>query len=172
MDVHNGRSPEQWEIISKRVDFADKSVIDLGCGYGDILAMCRAARALEIGIERDERIAVSAMKRYPGLNVWVFSIEDVMELKETPDLHFDVSICFSVLPYLDDPDAALDWMRTVSGIALIECQYHGDGPGPERLKNDDDMRRWLEGIGWKSVEPIGKNLVKIRNLYRTIWMCR
>jgi hypothetical protein len=85
---------------------------------------------------------------------------------------YDIIICFSVLPYLSDPTATLHWIRNHSNQALIECQYSGDGPGFDWLKDDYDMQRWLEQAGFETIEPIGKTLVKDRDKYRTIWLCQ
>ena len=56
MKVHNTRSPEQWKILSGAVDWNGKTVIDLGCGYGDILFMAHEHGAYCVGIDRNEQV--------------------------------------------------------------------------------------------------------------------
>ena len=41
----NKRFPEQIAIVNDHVDFADKTVLDLGCGYGDMLLSVYDAKA-------------------------------------------------------------------------------------------------------------------------------
>lgn len=163
--VHNTRSPEQWQIISKYIYFNGKTVLDLGCGYGDILAFCREAGAIVTGLERDMMVVVSAQRQHPGLNIRQGLAEFM------PFGPFDVIICFSVLPYLAVPfDVLKDIWRNCKQ-ALIECQYAGDGPGFAWLQNDDDMRRWLAEAGWQKIEAIGRTFVEGRDKFRTIWLC-
>lgn len=196
--LHNSRVPAQWEIISKHVDFAGKTVLDLGCGYADILFRCKEAGAREcIGV--DSRVWNKALARaqswlFEDIGFADFDIDrDIDQIPQGPikqaDLRsWNVIICFSVLPYLDKAAAVLDWVKAHSEITLIECQYDGDGPGSvpwlsRRLgpdlyeyqkppKDDYRMRDILAGVGWQSVEPIGKTLVEGRNKWRTIWLCR
>jgi hypothetical protein len=56
-------------------------------------------------------------------------------------------------------------------VSFIECQYKDDGPGPDWLKDDNDMLSVLRFHDWDSIKPIGYTLVKDRNKKRTIWMC-
>ena len=50
----NTRAESMWRIISQRVDFRQKSVVDLGCGHGEMLWRCYLAGAEEVrGIERE-----------------------------------------------------------------------------------------------------------------------
>lgn len=177
--VHNTRSPAQWEIISKHVDFEGKTVLDLGCGHGDLLwrAWRAGAKSLE-GVEKKLETDREIYKRLMGdLNAacdnlyLMLEIENIIRATRQRG-HYDVVICFSVLPYLQDPFTCLCWICDHSEQALIECQYSGDGPGFDWLKDDDDMRDWLEQAGFETVEPIGKTLVKDRDKYRTIWLCQ
>lgn len=180
--MHNKRANEQWQIISSHIDFDNKTVLDLGCGYGDILALCQQSGANVLGIEQDKEICKYLKNNWIlvincDLEKWIQKVSakldtSVLEWLEEPVIHFDIVICFSVLPYLNNPDAVLRWIADHSDIALIECQYAGDGPGFSGIKNDNDMQKWLFEVGWQSAEAIGKTLVDYRNKYRTIWCCR
>jgi SAM-dependent methyltransferase len=172
--IHNTRSPAQWEIISRHIDFADKTVIDLGCGYGDLLfRIADAGAEIVIGVENDFSIYQKLQKRsrgWPEIVVSPAHIYDVL-----PDVSgYDVAICFSVLPYLERWYYVLRWMRRFSKVALIEVQYQGDGPGrtwPARIRDDYQMRILLELL-WDDVSPIGKTHVEGRGVDRTIWLCK
>lgn len=185
--IHNSRAPQQWEIISQHVGFAGKTVLDLGCGYGDILFRCRVAGAIEVwGCEQNEIICQYIWQQEKQLRVAQTDIAKWI-LQNTLPL-WDIIICFSVLPYLDNAVDTLNWMKAHSEIALIECQYDGDGPGSvpwlsrrvgpdlneyqKPPKDDDQMREILAGIGWQSIEPIGKTLIEDRQKWRTIWLCQ
>lgn len=166
MKVHNVRSPEQWEIISRHIDFKDKTVLDLGCGKGDILIRAFEAGAEVVGIDRYEEIKWLNSNR-PEINIAVDDIEFMIIRHRV-----DIIICFSVLPYLKRPGNTLQWINRNSQIALIECQYAGDGPGLSFLTGNDAMREWLLAAGkFEKVQPIGHTLVEGRNKNRFIWRC-
>lgn len=173
--IHNQRSEEQWQIISEHADFKNKSVIDLGCGYADILMKCYQAGAqLCCGVEKNSDIATEASLRVDNLpkamGQDIFITQS--DIERTGDWPMDYAICFSVLPYLENPIATLRWIKYYSKVTFIECQYRGDGPGFDWLVSNDDMKDWLEQAGFKSARVIGKTLVKDRRKYRDIWMCK
>ncbi len=173
--IHNQRANEQWEIIKKHADFRHKSVIDLGCGYADILIKChRAGAQLCCGVESNSDIATEASMRVDSLpkamGQDIFITQSSIERAE--DWPMDYAICFSVLPYLDNPIETLRWIKYHCKVAFIECQYRGDGPGLYWLKNDDDMEIWLKQAGFMNIKTIGKTFIKDRDKYRTIWMVK
>ncbi len=177
--IHNKRAPAQWEIIDRHVDFEGKSVLDLGCGYADILWRCyRAGAVLITGVDHNTEIINSnkaAKQKLIGahqalINFYCMSISDFIDTAASQIVD-DIIICFSILPYLDDVPATLRWIHNHSWQALIEYQTYGDGPGPEWHKTDDDMRRVLEHAGWTSVNRIGATHVAIRDKWRSIWLC-
>lgn len=165
MQVHNIRSPQQWEIISGHVNFEGMNVIDLGCGYGDLLRFIRDKGEASYVLGVDQEIAPE------GLPVVLEGLESYTARE--PTIRWNVALCSSVLPYLPDATASrvLSWMYKNADIALVECQYDGDGPGPAFLRSDKDMKTHLREFGWTSVEAIGKTLVEGRDKHRTIWMC-
>jgi SAM-dependent methyltransferase len=167
MVVHNVRSPEQWSIISRHIDFQGKTVLDLGCGKGDILFRAFEAGAKAIGIDLVAENVKYIQETYPDIEVAVDNIESMIEI-----FGIDIIICFSVLPYLRNPGVILQWINGHSDIAFIECQYAGDGPGFSGIHDSNDMREWLLTSGqFKKAEPIGYTLVEGRNKKRYIWMC-
>ncbi len=165
MKVHNVRSPQQWEIISRHVDFQGKKVLDLGCGGGDILCRAFEAGAIVAGVDQDK----TNFKK--DVHPEIMRLEDDIEtLGIYP--HVDIIICFSVLPYLKRPDQMLNLLNFRSDFALIECQYAGDGPGFPFLLGNDEMQSWLLEVGqFEKVRTIGHTLVEGRDKKRFIWMC-
>lgn len=170
MEVHNVRSPEQWDIISKHIDFQGKTVIDLGCGKGDILFRTFDVGAKVIGVDQD----IENTEYIQGIRPEIKTLSSDLDFMERWFWErVNIAICFSVLPYLKRPANALKWINQHSDIALIECQYSGDGPGLDFLTDNDDMRNWLLQVGqFKEVDVIGHTLVEGRNTKRFIWRCR
>jgi len=163
----NVRSPMQWEIVSKVIDFQDLEVADLGCGYCDLLLNIQAAGAsVAHGVEHDPDIAQEARSRCEGTGITIFEADLVAWLRECQV--YDVLICFSVLPYLPDMESALALLYQKGRQVLIECQYRGDGPGS--ILGDSHMQ-WRLLRYWDSVRKIGTTLVEIRNCERSIWLC-
>lgn len=154
----NVRSPRQWEILSAAYDFQGKRVLDVGCGHADLLYFAQRAGAKVLGIERNT-----------GINQPVPVIHaDLVEYLRSSD-GFDAAICFSVLPYLPDPEEAMLHLAYVADVTFIECQYKGDGPG--MIADDAEMLALLQRF-WLDVQKIGYTTVAIRNVQRSIWMCR
>lgn len=171
--IVNKRSPLMWDIISKHIDFDNKTLLDVGCGECDLLAFASAAGALATGIEI--KSSVNQRLYELGLDevqVIIGDVEDALPAFVEHDLYFDVIFCTSVLPYLYDPDLALWAMSELADVTIIECQYLDDGPPGHSLGilNDDDMADWLDNY-WMDVKKIGETVVDIRPAKRSIWMC-
>lgn len=169
MKVHNTRSPEQWKIIHGAMsDWKGKQVIDLGFGYGDILTMALQHGAHVIGVDRSSQGLSRSLAKSDYTAFYIKPIEEFIKM-EYSGPKFDVAICFSVLPYLDDPFKALAWLSSNAKDVFIEWQYVGDGPGD--VSGDGEVQSLLSEY-WLDVSPIGKTFVEGRNKYRTIWHCR
>jgi len=169
VNYRNARAPGMWRCISARVDFNGKSVIDFGCGYGDFAELCRLSDADSvICVDKDEEVIQHLRGRFLGSPVVKVLQRDIETIKLQ---HYDIGFCFSVLPYLEDPDRLLERMANRCSVSFIECQYYKDGPGPAFLKDDTEMEWWLRSAGFESIESIGHTVVDYRNAKRTIWMC-
>lgn len=183
----NTRAEAMWRIISQRVDFRNKRVIDLGFGTGDFLWRAYVAGAdMVIGFDKDVRriertraeLGLETSKQKDTLShavsVWADTIEELMK---TNVMSHDIALCFSVFPYLTDIPATLKWMAKNFPVCLIECQYDGDGPGLSNIGGDRGMMQYLlnEG-GFSQAIPLGKTRVEGRKysdgspVFRTIWM--
>jgi 2-polyprenyl-3-methyl-5-hydroxy-6-metoxy-1,4-benzoquinol methylase len=153
-----------WEIISAHVDFEDMQVLDLGCGYGDFVWRAANEGAYVTAVEKDIVIADIAYEQVSKIlwpTEYAIIVDDIDRIVDEDDSlykGYDIIMCTSVLPYLSNVDLTLHWIRNNCDVAIIECQYSGDGPG-------------LESAGFGSIEAIGRTDVKIRPAYRTIWRC-
>jgi SAM-dependent methyltransferase len=175
-ELYNTRAEEIWDVISKRIVFDGKTVLDVGCGRADLMARiwCAGARVV-YGIDnspielREARLRTLYMVK-EGAAIYFLHKNLEHWSDKWPGRH-DIIICTSVLPYTIDPDRILQRIQKDCDVAIIECQYAGDGPGFDDIQNDDQMRKWLTDYDWSSVEKIGKSKVVSRNTTRTIWKC-
>ena len=170
--MNNERAEHMWKIISHNYDFSQAvSAIDLGCCYGDMLVNLHEAGVRYIhGYENDMdvyRIANNKVKGFPGVRLHLIDVEENGWFWPKADIIF----CFSVLPYLRRISEFLENVKDAAQCTFIECQYAGDGPGLEHIKNDDDMF-WFLNDYWGYTKPIGKTHIEGRDKWRTIWMCR
>lgn len=174
---HNQRSEEMWKFISKNVDFNDKRVLDLGCGYGDFSFYAWMEGAISVlSVDNNGDILIYAIetraKYFQGSLILFthFDVEKIWGTFNKPVV--DIAMCFSVLPYLKDHEAFLRNVREHCEVLLLEVQYYGDGPGPAWLRTDEDMKDLLARVGWNEYRIIGGTTVEERNTYRPIWLCK
>jgi len=124
-------------------------------------------RRVVTGIDKDEENIEYIRNNRPEIEI----IKEDIDFLPTRQ-KVDIAICFSVLPYLENPICALRWINLHSDIALIECQYDGDGAGFQCLKENRHMEMCLiEDAKFQRVQTIGYTLVEGRNTKRFIWMC-
>lgn len=173
---YNQRADKMWNIISVSYDFEGKSVIDLGCGHGDMMLRAYQAGASKvIGVENNEEtywLTREKVKAYDDISMVLWDIENISgDYRKDKVYHSDVIFCFSVLPYLNSPSKILSWIKGHCEVAFLEVQYAGDGPGFKHITDDLDMHDWLRDIGWKNIEAIGRTHTRIRPAWRTIWRC-
>lgn len=175
--LYNQRAGQIWEAISNHVDVAGKTILDIGCGGGDLIW-----RALGHGsgfvtaVDNDLGMILLARGRYRR---FLKNNAPVHYLDRCRIIHFDfcryldgvdrltkadLVICNSMLPYL--PQAAtlegfsgtlLPVLARLGNQCVIECQYRGDGPGPSYLTGDDSMTQALRQV-WGNVQKIGETI--------------
>lgn len=179
--IYNKRFPDMWQMITKKINFKNKIVIDIGCGGGDMVNAVYKAGAKEIyGFDTDltnsilqfhSNVPKNVNLCQDNINEWDAEWPVIWQNKSLDYRHKDrIITCFSVLPYLDEPDRLVRLFRNMAHVVLIEMQYRGDGPG-KIIKNDDEMYIWLKQQGFNTVQNIGKTYIEDRDKYRTIWRC-
>ncbi len=169
----NTRAERMWSIISRNVDFRRKRVIDLGCGTGDFVWRCLIAGAQQVmPIDIDtSKFSMDFLQSVPNEYTVNLNSSNINEwVKEDRQIHFDIAMCFSVLPYLDDIPATIQWMAITFDLSLIEAQYDPE-PFNVGVVSDRGMAQLLLDNGFNDVEPIGKSYVDYRDVWRTIWRC-
>lgn len=189
---HNKRADDMWDFIEpllarlaghKRLRsephkrLAGMNVIDLGIGYGDFMLKALASGADYVwGVDKDKYNIEFASSRIlrAGYNGYFNIFEADLNKKSHQSMifqrSFDIGICTSVLPYLDWPQDLLFMMSKYCTMSIVECQYFGDGPGPEYLQSDGDMEKWLRRY-WRTVQKIGETHLDIRPASRSVWAC-
>jgi len=174
-DAVNTRALAMWMPISRLVDFRNKTVMDLGYGGGDFIYKAHIAGASKVtGIDLSsgtKSVEVNVQHTKYGVKSagTIETIKGDLNLMKT-EWAADISFCFSVLPYLDDPQNFVNWMSNQFKLSVIECQYKGDGPGFGFIKDTADMKYWLKN-SFDNVTLIGNSYVVSRDTYRDIWMC-
>jgi len=166
----NTRAEAMWRIISREVNFRNKRVIDLGCGTGDFLWRAYVAGARRvIGVEL-EYSKIKHLKDWEKPLDISFVLEDLNDVIGENWYDYDIAMCFSVLPYLDDIPATLQWMAHNFALCLIEAQYEPE-PYNIGVASDSGMASLLTSNGFNHVKPLGYTYVEIRDAKRTIWLC-
>ncbi len=112
--------PDLLEIA--RLTPANKAVLDLGCGDGDLLAFLATQKGTQgRGIELSEAGALACVRR--GLSVRQGKLEE--GLADYPDDVFDTVILSQTLPFLDDPLHILQEMLRVGRQAIVSFPNFG-----------------------------------------------
>ena len=85
-----------------------RSVLELGCGTGDLLAALEPSRGL--GIDLSGQLVDVARRKHRGANL-TFEQGDAESLEALPEETFDYVILADLAGYLDDIQATLDGLR-------------------------------------------------------------
>lgn len=155
-----------------------KTLLDLGCYRGDFVALAACEGMIASGFDHGnflpgEDSIAWARERWSHLPVG-FEYADIMKL-DTFD--FDVVLLFSVWPYLvrdhgrDAAEAKLSEIIHDCGTLFFETQLLGDGPGPEFLRSDADVRSLLTRHA-SEVTKLVTIPVAGRDASRTLWAVR
>lgn len=92
------------DFVCERLDFADKSVLDCGCGTGYSLAHIASIfpTADYVGIDPDLGAINYAAAKYPSMRYVVMNALDI----KFPDASFDIVLSFEVLEHLKTAEQA------------------------------------------------------------------
>ena len=157
-----------------------KTFLDLGCFQGDFVALAACegmtATGIDLGGFRTGENSV-AIGNYLWANLPYGRMHllkaDIMEI---PAFTVDVVIMFSTWPYIVQQygfHRASNVLKKIIEeveVFFFETQYHGDGPGPDFLKEDWQVHNLFKGLGAKHAEPIATFPVTGHDdRMRTVW---
>lgn len=129
----------RFEVIADAVDFAGKSVLDVGCGlahFADFLE-ARHDGVRYTGIDLAPRMVDAARARRPDLDVWH---ANVLELA---DEHFDIVVANGVFYLLEeDAPAVMErlvramWDRADDAVVFTSLSTWGADAGGDEFRAD------------------------------------
>jgi hypothetical protein len=155
-----------------------KTFLDLGCFQGDFVALAAAEGMNAVGIDRggfrtgEDSIAIGQMAwaDFPFGQITLANL-DIDECS----YESDVAVMFSTWSYvvkdhgLARAEEVLAKVIAEAGVLFFENQLYGDGPGPEFLKTDEDIRTMLHRLGGSTVKALATFPVTGRPGSRTVW---
>jgi len=101
-----------------KISFENKSVLDVGCGYGEILSFLKINFACSVmGIEASQEAAEW------GKKLFSIPVENTLLEELTVDRQFDLILCNHTLEHVDDPISFLKRLRELldlDGILYVE----------------------------------------------------
>lgn len=156
-----------------------KTFLDLGCFQGDFCALAASEGMYAVGVdqggfrtgENSIEIARQLWEGFP-FGELAFAQRNILN----GSCQADVVVMFSTWSYIVQDfgrRVAEDILRQViaqAGTFLFENQLYGDGPGPEFLQEDKDIRAMMFRLGATTVNVVGTFPVTGRPASRTVWI--
>jgi SAM-dependent methyltransferase len=169
------RNRYYYEMIERIVRFhvpPGSTVLEIGCGTGDLLAALEPARG--VGVDISPKVVEIARGRHPSLT---FHICDVQDLAVSEP--FDYIILSDVVGYLDDVQRAFERMSRACGprtrVILTYFNYLwwpvlriGEKVGMKRPQPDqnwlslEDLKNLLDLAGFQTISKGYKVLLPVR----------
>jgi SAM-dependent methyltransferase len=157
----------------------DKSFLDLGCFQGDFCALAAAEGMHAFGVDQGgfrtgENSIEIARQLWDGFPFGELTLTQ-HNITEWPSYVADVVMMFSTWSYivkdhgLARAEEVLAKVIAEAGVLFFENQLYGDGPGPEFLKIDEDIRTTLHRLGGSTVKALATFPVTGRPGSRTVW---
>ncbi len=113
-----GKERMQQIFDAVDIDFKNKRVLDVGCGYGHLLyAIQQEHNATVMGIEPSPKVAELGTKMF-GVEIQPILLEEF-----EPEEGFDIVLCNHTLEHVDDPVGFLNSLKNVlsdDGVLYVE----------------------------------------------------
>ncbi|MBQ4280309.1 MAG: glycosyltransferase [Rikenellaceae bacterium] len=174
-----------WDSITRQCNYfipAGSSVLEVGCGMGDLIARVGGSR--KVGIDFSEAMIATARERYAasGVQFEVMSAERI-----TLDEKFDVIVLSNLVGYLDDVQAVFEQLRRVSHArtrVIVTYYNHFWEPliklaelvglkrrGPQQnWMSGNDIRNLLYLAGFETFR-MNRNMLLPVNIPVVAWLC-
>ena len=135
-------SEERQAIIDMGQPWQSKTVMEIGCGEGQLLSMLSGQHAVVRGCDYSLEAITTAKNRYPYLDVMCCDWTEYPDSRRKPD----VLVMQGVLEHMDDWQAALDGM-----ILKFE---------PETIITSMPCFLNIRGIVWMTLDMLGAVMSK------------
>ena len=103
-------------LSSLQLSFADKTVLDVGCGVGHLAQFFVRAGSKVVCVDGREENIVALQSQYPNLTAHVVNVDTDSLVKFGK---FDIVFCYGLLYHLENPLRALRNMKAVCGELLL-----------------------------------------------------
>lgn len=107
-----------YDFVQDKISQAD-TILDLGCGYGEISCKLSERCKSVIGIDQDSAKIQYAKENCKNENV-TFYCGDALEFLKSNKQKYDVMICSHILEHLDDPESLLQNYKKYFSFIYIE----------------------------------------------------
>ncbi|HIE01330.1 MAG TPA: class I SAM-dependent methyltransferase [Thiotrichaceae bacterium] len=121
---HNTDSQQlRYEVLTRRIDFQNKSVMDIGCGFGDfrIYLEAHGIHTQEyLGLEINDNFVNGAKEKLAGLSNVTIRQFDLKNIESLTD-HYDVTVMVGVFHHcgVQAPEIYDLLYRTIDHLRLI-----------------------------------------------------
>lgn len=145
-------------LIIKNIPAAH-TVLDLGCGTGDLLLSLKEKADRVIGVEKSPRMLETARKRFAGLEKDIDLRIGELEHLPLREGEADLAVVNMVLHHLPEPVKAFSEVRRVlkkgNGFIIVDLLSHEQESMRERYGDrwlgfaEVDIKEWLKTSGFK-----------------------
>jgi ubiquinone/menaquinone biosynthesis C-methylase UbiE len=107
--AYRKRHSYYWESLTRQCDYfmhEELSVLEIGCGTGELLAQVKGSR--KVGIDFSQRMIDEASKQFPGLEFHVIDAENITLTEK-----FDVIILSNLIGWLNDVEKCFHDIKKV-----------------------------------------------------------
>jgi SAM-dependent methyltransferase len=118
---------EERLAVLQAVDWSGKTVLEVGCGTGDLAATIASFGALQVTAIDSAAEAISRAKiKYDLSNLEFWACDYGRWPAELMDIRYDVVVAVGVIEHTEDPlkmlENIMEWsLNAYNGVALITC---------------------------------------------------
>lgn len=139
------------EHVLPNLELKDRTVLEVGCGYGFLLPALTGRGARTIGVE----IAASALRQFPRGPQSLPVLADARHLP-VADASCDLVLCMEVYEHMAEPERLVSELRRVvrpGGRVVLSCPNYGNLFLPLKLLADAGVRASRDYIKRQPLDP-------------------